>query len=97
MIIVVESFHAFGEKSGSPIRVRPLPGQRFSTSMRVECSKTMRNAFPVGQRFCIQVQVKSMLGGPDHLYSNYRDSWHPVTDQEVARYIVKNFGISDKA
>jgi hypothetical protein len=92
MQIIVQTFYAPGEKSRSPIRVRPLPGQGFDTNMRVECSKSMREAFPVGQKFCVWIQVKSMLGGPDHLYSSYRDPWNPVSDQEAKNYIEKNFG-----
>ena len=92
MKIIVESFYAHGENSSSSVRVRPLAGQGFSTKMRVECSKAMRSAFPVGQKFCIYVQVKKMLGGPDHLYSSYRDSWNPVNDHEALEFIAKTFG-----
>ena len=92
MKIIVESFYALGEKSGSSVRVRPLAGQGFSTGMRVECSKAMRDAYPVGQKFCIYVQVKNMLGGPDHLYSSYRASWNPVNDHEASEFIATTFG-----
>ena len=51
MEIIVETFRAPGEKSHSPVRVRPLPNQGLSTDISVECSKQMRNAFPVGQLF----------------------------------------------
>jgi hypothetical protein len=91
--IIVESFRAIGEKSGSSIRVRPLPDQGFDVNMRVECSKKMRYAFPVGQKFLVEIQVKSMLGGPDHLYSSYRNPWNPVDDQEAAKFIAKTFRI----
>jgi len=74
MQIIVQTFYARGENSRSPIRVRPLPGQGFSTDMRVECSKVMRTAFPVGQLFCIYTKLKSRLDSPDFLYSGYRDA-----------------------
>lgn len=93
MNIIVESFRAIGEKSGSLIRVRPLPDQGFDVNMRVECSKKIRYAFPVGQKFLVEIQIKSMLGGPDHLYSSYRDPWNPVDDQEAAKFIAKTFRI----
>jgi hypothetical protein len=92
MEIIVESFYAPGEKSRSPIRVRPLPGQGFSTMMRVECSKQMRTAHPVGQLFCLKVQVISRLGSPDFLYSSYRDIWTPVTAAAAREFIKKMFG-----
>ena len=91
MQIIVETFYAPGEKSRSPIRVRPLAGQGFCTDVRVECSKEMRRAFPVGQLFCIYAKLISRLDSPDFLYSSYRDPWNPVTKPEAEDFINKNF------
>jgi hypothetical protein len=91
MYIIVETFRADGEKSGSPIRVRPVKGQGFSVDMRVECSREMRTAFPVGQLFRIYVKVTSRLDSPDFLYSSYRDPWNPVSKSEAEEFIKKNF------
>lgn len=60
--------------------------------MRVECSREMRTAFPVEQRFRLWVQVKSREGGPAFLYSNHRDPWNPVTEDEANRFIATAFG-----
>jgi hypothetical protein len=79
MQIIVETFRAVKENSGSSIRVRPLPGQGFASGMRVECSKAMRTAFPIGQLFSIRVSVISKEGGPDFLYSYYGDPWSPIS------------------
>jgi hypothetical protein len=87
MQIIVETFRASGENSGSNIRVRPLPGQGFSPAMRVECSKAMRSAFPIGQLFCVWVSVKSKEGGPDFLYSYHGDPWSPITPTAAATFI----------
>jgi hypothetical protein len=94
MQIIVETFYAPGEKSRSPIRVRPLAGQGFTTDMRVECSKEMRTAFPVGQLFCIYAKLISRLDSPDFLYSSYRDNWNPVSKDEAQAFIKKNFSKS---
>ena len=91
MQIIVETFYAPGEKSRSPIRVRPLAGQGFTTDMRVECSKEMRTAFPVGQPFCIYAKLISRLDSPDFLYSSYRDNWNPVSEDEAQVFIKKSF------
>jgi hypothetical protein len=91
MKIIVESFLASSEKSGSSIRVRPISGQGFSTNMRVECSKTMRSAFPIGQKFLIYVQIKNCPGKQKHLYSNYKDPWNPISDKDAATFIAKTF------
>lgn len=91
MEIIVETFRAPGEKSNSPVRVRPLPNQGLSTDIRVECSKQMRTSFPVGQLFSLNVKIVSRLGSSDFLYSNYRDSWRPVTKEHADAFIKKMF------
>ena len=91
MIYIVETFKADGEKSRSPIRVRPVAGQGLSTTMRVECSKSMRTAFPIGQKFCINARITQRLGSPDFLYSNYRDEWNPISDEEAQKFITEVF------
>jgi hypothetical protein len=92
MDIIVESFLNPGEPSDASRRVRPLPGQGFSTEMRVECSKAMRFAYPVGQLFRLTVQLKSREGGPDFLYSYHGDEWRPVTRSEASAFIAASFG-----
>jgi len=91
MFVIVETFVAGNEKSGSPIRVRPIAGQGLETAMRVECSKSMRTAYPVGQKFSIYAKVIQRLDGPDFLYSSYRDEWNPVTDEEAKNFIKKMY------
>lgn len=91
MIYIVETFRAYGEKSGSPIRVRPIAGQGLSISIRVECSKAMRTAYPIGQKFCISAQIKCKLGSPDFLYSSYRDKWNPISDEKAQKFINEIF------
>jgi len=89
MNVIVETFTAPGEKSRSPIRVRPYPGQGFDSDMRVECSKSMRTAYPIGQLFCLECKLVNRLDSPDFLYSSYRDAWNPVTKEEAALIIAK--------
>jgi hypothetical protein len=92
--IIVETFLPHGEPSRSDVRVRPVAGQGFDPGMRVECSKSMRSSFPVGQLFRLRVILKSKAGGPSFLYSNHRDPWSPVSPQEATKFIKKMFGTS---
>jgi len=92
MEIIVETFYAKGEKSGTSVRVRPLPNQGFDIEMRVECSKSMRTSFPVGQLFCLNVRRMSREGSPDFLYSNFRDPWRPVSPDFAKEFIKRSFG-----
>lgn len=87
MEIIVETFYALGEKTISPIRVRPMLGQGFSSEMRVEFSKKMRTAFPVGQMFVLNVKVISRLDSPDFLYSSYHDKWRPISSSDAIDFM----------
>lgn len=91
MQYIVETFRNPGEPSNAPLRVRPLSGQGLDKSIRVECSRAMREAHPVGQKFLVQTQWKQRQGTPDWLYSNFRDSWQPVSSEEADRFIRTQF------
>lgn len=73
--VLVESYLAKGEASRSEVRVRPIEGQPFPSTMHVECSKEMRLNHPVGTCFEIQATLKQKLGGEPFLYTSYR--WPP--------------------
>jgi len=91
MEIIVETFRAVGEPSSASLRVRPLPGQGFDTALRVECSRPMRQGYPVGQRFKLWVSLKYREDGPLYLYSNYRRPWTAVSNEEAEKFIAETF------
>jgi hypothetical protein len=68
--VVVETYCAT-EAGSSRIRVRPIEGQPFPATMDVECSRTMRKAYPIGTRFRIYAKVTDREGGKPFLYSHY--------------------------
>ena len=51
--IAVETIANCGELSTATRRVKPLPGQGVSENLRVECSKEMRDKYPLGSVFKI--------------------------------------------
>jgi len=64
MFVIVETFLNPGEPSDAHYRVRPVEGQPFPATMRVQCSRAMRHAFPLGSRFRLPVQlVENKTGG----------------------------------
>lgn len=84
MKILVETYLSVGEPSSSAVRVRALPEQRLSGvdvgGLRVECSKAMRSAWPVGQRFWLDVSLKERQGSGVHLYARPCAAWGPCED-----------------
>jgi hypothetical protein len=61
MFVIVETFLNNGEPSSAKYRVRPLPGQGFDKCMRVQCSRAMRNSYPLGSKFRIPVDLVEPL------------------------------------
>lgn len=61
-------------------RARPLPGQKYSPDLVVECAKKFRESSPVGSRFRLQVKVKEKKSDDCrfHLYSYYRWRVEPL-------------------
>jgi hypothetical protein len=71
--VIVETYRGgkVGESSG--IHVRPVPGEPFSPTLDVECSRSMRQRYPVGTKFRIYAKETNREGGKPFLYSHY--SW----------------------
>lgn len=64
MFVTVETFLNPGEPSDAVYRVRPVIGQIFSSMMRVQCSRSMRQAFSLGSQFLLPVElVENKTGG----------------------------------
>lgn len=83
MFVIVETFLNPGEPSNAVFRVRPIPGQTFPPSMRVQCSRAMRQAYPLGSRFRLPVQQKSREGGSPFLSEVGSASWDLYLLREV--------------
>jgi hypothetical protein len=69
----------FDQRRGS-VRVRPLPGQRYSTSMVIECDKEFREHGKPGDKYRLLVKEKAKKT-PDsrtHLYSRYSWGAEPI-------------------
>lgn len=74
--IEVESYEA-ANTSGlhGAVHIRPLPGGPYSTILRVECPREMRDTtrYPLGTRFRLKVKLTDREGDGDFLYSHH--SW----------------------
>ena len=69
--VVVETYNAIMPGTGSRVRVRPINGQAFPTTMDVECSRSMRMQYPIGTKFRIYAKETDREGGKPFLYSHY--------------------------
>jgi hypothetical protein len=70
--IVVETYYPTNTSGlhGS-VHVRPVPAEKYSTSLQVECSKSLVRDYPVGTRFRIRAKLTDREGGGQYLYSYF--------------------------
>jgi len=70
--LLVESFCS-GPVSGrhGPIHVRPVAGQGVNTRLYVECSREMRERFPVGSMFLVTAKFSNKKNGIEFLKAPY--------------------------
>ena len=78
MLIVVETFLNPGEPSSAIYRVRPLPGQGYSTGMRVQCSRAMRHSAPLGTHFRLWMSLIVPKDNAPFLRHGNSDRWEVV-------------------
>lgn len=83
MHVIVETFLNPGEPSDAHFRVRPIAGQAFPTSMRVQCSRAMRKAFPLGSKFRLPVELVENKTGGQFLREIGKETWIRVIDAQV--------------
>lgn len=69
--VVVEAYYAVKGGKSSRIHVRPAADQAYQQTMDVECSRTMRKAYPVGTKFRIWAKETDREGGKPFLYSHF--------------------------
>lgn len=80
MFVIVETFLNPGEPSDAQYRVRPIEGQPFPTTMRVQCSRAMRQAFPLGSFFRLPVELVENKTGGKFLREIGKEVWVRLID-----------------
>lgn len=83
--VAVES--ALDARSGR-VRIRPVPGQAYSTSLRVQCARALSDPerYPVGTRFLISAKLTDRQGGEPYLYA-----WHGDPVVVMSKAALKRF------
>lgn len=79
LFVIVETFLNVGEPSSAEYRVRPVAGQMFPTSMRVQCSKALRRSYPLGTKFRFPVTLVQREDGGKFLRQVGSSLWEVIT------------------
>ena len=84
--IAVETIPNRGELSTAARRVKPLPGQGVPEYLRVECSKDMRDKYPLGSVFKIQARLTDREG-TTFIFSSFKWAYTKIKRSEAEKLI----------
>jgi len=75
-------------RSGA-LRIRPMAGQAYATSMRVQCSRSLRDPalYPAGTRFLIRARLTDRQGGIPYLYAHHADPVKLLSARETETFL----------
>ena len=90
MEILVETFYNPGEPSSNPIRVRPFPGQKFSSHFRVSCSVSMRESKSVGSLFRVNVSLVHQPDADPYLKIRNDEVWVSIDEKDAREFILRS-------
>ena len=84
--VAVESF---ADPRSGRVRIRPVPGQAYSSSLRVQCSRALGDPgrYPVGTRFLVSAKLTDRQGGEPFLYVWHGDPVVPMTAARLKRFL----------
>jgi hypothetical protein len=84
--VAVESF--IDPRSGA-LKIRPMAGQAYATSMQVHCSRTLRDPerYPAGTRFLIRAKLTDRQGGAPYLYAHHGDAVNVLSGRETESFL----------
>lgn len=65
--------HSVLDSRSGRLLIRPMPGQAFAPSMRVQCARALADParYPAGTRFLLNAKLTDRLGGEPFLFA-----WH---------------------
>lgn len=71
------------------LRIRPVAGQAYATSMRVHCSRRLADpaVHPAGTRFLIRAKLTDRAGGRPFLYAWPGDPVHVLVGREAESFL----------
>ena len=74
------------------LRLRPVAGQAYATSMRVQCARALADPalYPAGTRFLIRAKLTDRAGGPPFLYAWHGDAVR-VLDARAAAFFLNEY------
>ncbi|MEH6433993.1 hypothetical protein [Massilia sp. DD77] len=71
------------------LRIRPMPGQAYATSLRVQCARALSDPqrYPAGTRFLLSAKLTDRQGGEPFLYAWHGDPVRVLGKRESAVFL----------
>jgi len=81
--------HSVPEGRSGRLQIRPMPGQAFAPSMRVQCAGALRDPaqFPAGTRFLLNAKLTDRLGGEPFLYAWHGDPVQVLSAAQARKFL----------
>lgn len=74
-------------RSGALV-IRPVPGQAFAPSLRVQCSRRLLD-YPAGTFFLLSAKLTDRLGGTPFLYAWHGDPVVVLTPAQAKKFLAE--------
>jgi hypothetical protein len=86
--VAVESFE--DPRTGA-LRIRPMAGQAFAPSLRVQCARALADParHPAGTRFLLSAKLTDRLGGTPFLYAYHGDAVQVLSASEAKKFLAE--------
>lgn len=84
--VAVESY---ADPRTGRLRIRPMAGQAYATSMRVQCARALADpaVYPAGTRFLISAKLTDRAGGKPFLYAWHGDPVNVLTKRAATFFL----------
>jgi len=71
------------------LRIRPMPGQAFAPTTRVQCARAMSDPdqYPAGTRFLLNAKLTDRLGGEPFLFAWHGDPVQVLSAAQARRFL----------
>jgi hypothetical protein len=81
--------HSVPDARTGRLLIRPMPGQAFAPSMRVQCARVLSDParYPAGTRFLLNAKLTDRLGGEPFLFAWHGDPVQVLSAAQARKFL----------
>ena len=85
--VLIQTLKSSGGGTSKSVRASPVSGQDLDTSMKAECSSSMRKNHPISSLFLLEAKPTDKEGTP-FLYAHYNTQYKVISEQEAKEFLL---------